>query len=198
MKAPGCDRVALADLADYAAGALSDPETAAVEEHLFSCADCGARAAELDALARAIPAAVRSAEVGGVVTDAVLNRLARDGVRVRSFTLSPGDVVPCAVWDGDELIALRLRGDFSDASEITMSQRIAGTEVLRATDQMATVHGELTYALSATRVRELPVVDVEILVSARKEGEDRQIGSYRLVHGGSLHRPADPADDPGR
>ncbi len=84
MNAPGCERIALADLTDYAAGELPETEAAAIEEHLFSCADCGARAAEFDALVRAMRPAVRSAEVGGFVTDAVLNRLAREGVRVRS------------------------------------------------------------------------------------------------------------------
>ena len=78
---------------------------------------------------RAIRPAVRSAEIGGFVTDAVLNRLSREGVRVRTYTLSPGAVVPCAVWDDDELMALRLHGDFGGASEFTLSQRVAGTEV---------------------------------------------------------------------
>jgi anti-sigma factor RsiW len=188
MTAPGCGRIALADLTDYAAGDLPEAEAAAVEAHLFSCADCGARAAEFDALVRTIGAAVRSAEVGGFVTDAVLNRLAREGVRVRSFVLAPGAVVPCAVWDGDEVMALRLRGDFGDAGEITLSQRIAGTEVSRATGQVTASHGEVIYTLSAAWVRQLPVVDIEVLLTAREEGADRQIGSYTLVHEGSLHR----------
>lgn len=188
MTAPGCERIALADLTDYAAGEPAGAGAAAIEEHLFSCADCGARAAELDALGRAIGAAVRSAQVGGFMTDAVLNRLARDGVRVRSFALSPGAIVPCAVWDDDELMALRLHGDFSGASEITLSQRVAGTEVSRATGQVAASHGEIIYALPAAWVRQLPVVDVEVLLIAHDAGEDRPIGSYTLVHGGSLHR----------
>jgi anti-sigma factor RsiW len=188
MKAPACERISLADLTDYAVGDLPEAEAAAIEEHLFSCADCGARAAEFDALVRTIQPAVRSAEVGGFVTDAVLNRLARDGVRVRSFALSPGAIVLCAVWDDDELMALRLRGDFSGASEITLSQRVAGTEVSRATGQVAPSHGEIIYALPADWVRQLPVVEVEVLLTARDDGEDRPIGSYTLVHGGSLHR----------
>jgi anti-sigma factor RsiW len=188
MKAPACERIALADLTDYAACDLPEAEAAAVEEHLFSCAECGARAAEFEALVHAIRPAVRSAEVGGFVTDAVLNRLAREGVRVRSFALSPGAIVPCAVWDGDELMALRLRGDFSGASEITLSQRVAGTEVSRATGQVASSYGEIIYALPAAWVRQLPLVEVEVLLTAREDGEDRPIGSYTLVHGGSLHR----------
>ena len=189
MTAPGCERLALADLTDYAAGEGTEAEAAAIEDHLFACADCGARAAELEALVRAIRPAVRSAEVGGFVTDAVLNRLAREGVRVRSFALSPGAVVPCAVWDDDELMALRLRGDFGGASEITLSQRVAGTEVSRATGQVTTgAHGEVIFAIPAAWVRQLPVVQVDVLLTAHEGDDERAIGSYTLVHEGSLHR----------
>ena len=189
MKPSECDRLALADLTDYAAGELPEAEAAAIEEHLFSCAECGARAAELDALVRAIGPAVRSAEVGGFVTNAVLNRLAREGVRVRAYALSPGAVVPCAVWNDDELMALRLRGDFAGAGELTLSQRVAGTEVSRATGQLAAgSDGEIIYALPAAWVRQLPVVDVEVLLTTTEGSEERQIGSYTLVHEGSLHR----------
>jgi anti-sigma factor RsiW len=189
MKAPGCERIALAHLTDYAAGELPEAEAAAIEEHLFVCADCGARAVEFDALARAIRPAVRTAEVGGFVTDAVLNRLARDGVRVRTYALSPGAVVPCAVWEDDELMALRLRGDFAGASELTLSQRIAGTEVSRTTGHVAAgSHGEIIYTLPAAWVRQLPVVDVEVLLTAQDGGQERAVGTYTLVHGGALHR----------
>jgi anti-sigma factor RsiW len=189
MKVSGCERISDDNLADYAAGELPEVDAAAIEDHLFSCADCGARAAELDALAHAIPPAFRSAEVGGFVTDGVLNRLAREGVRVRAYALSPGAVVPCAVWDDDELMALRLRGDFGGAGEFTLSQRVAGTEVIRATGQVATSpHGEIIYALPAAWVRQLPVVEVELLLSAHEAGEERPIASYTLVHGGQFHR----------
>jgi hypothetical protein len=174
---------------DYAAGELSQDESAAIEEHLFSCADCGALAAEVDVLVGAIRPALRSAEVGGFVTDAVLNRLARDGVRVRSYALSPGAVVNCAVWDEDEVMALRLRCDPIGTGELTLSQRIAGSEVYRATGQVAqSQQGEILYTLPAAWVRELPVAEVEVLLSAREGGEDRQIAAYTLVHEGSLHR----------
>ena len=189
MTAPACDRFALAQLTDYAAGELPEAEATALEEHLFSCADCSARAAELDALVRAIPPAVQSAGITGFVTDAVLNRLSREGVRVRTFTLSPGAVVPCAVWEDDEVMVLRLRGDFGGATEFTMSQRVAGTEVIRETTQIAPgPHGELLHALPAALVREFPASEVEISLTALEGGAERPVGSYTLLHGGSLHR----------
>ena len=189
MNAGGCERIAFGDLTDYAAGELPEAEAAAIEEHLFSCAECANRAAPFESLVRAIGSAVRSAEVGGFVTDAVLNRLARDGVRVRAYALSPGAVVPCAVWEDDEVMALRLRGDFGGATEFTLSQRVAGTEVSRATGQVAASSpGEVIYAEPAARVRQLPVVQVEVVLTAHMAGEIRQVGSYTLLHGGLLHR----------
>ena len=188
MTAPGCQRIAFADLTDYAAGELTESEAAALEEHLFTCGDCGARAAEFDMLARAIPPAIRSAETSGFVTDAILNRFARDGVRVRTYALSPGAVVPCAVWDDDEVMALRLRGDFTGANEVTLSQRIAGTEVVRTTGQVASSHGEIVYALPAAWVRQLPATEVEVVLVAHNDGRELPVGSYTLVHEGSLKR----------
>jgi hypothetical protein len=189
MNTAGCERVVLADLTDYAAGELTEAEAGAIEEHLFSCAECAGRAADFEGLVGGIKSAVRSAEVAGFVTDEVLNRLARDGVRVRAFALSPGAIVPCAVWDDDEVMALRLRGDFRGAREFTLSQHVAGREVSRATGQVnATRHGEIIYAEPAARVRELPVVQVEVVLTAHDGGQDRQIGSYTLLHGGLLHR----------
>ena len=131
-------------------------------------------------LVRTIRTTVQSAEIGGFVTDGFLNRLAREGVRVRTYSLSPGAVVPCAVWDDDELMALRLRADFvSGASEFTMTQRVAGTEVIRATAPVAASSpGEIHYLLPAAWVRQLPVVEVEILLTAHEGGEERPIGSY--------------------
>jgi anti-sigma factor RsiW len=189
MNVSRCERIVFDDLTDYAAGELPDAEAAAIEAHLFSCADCGARAAEFDALLRAVGLAIRSAEVGGFVTDAVLNRLAREGVRVRTYALSPGAVVPCAVWEDDELMALRLRADFGGAGEFTLSQRVGGAEVSRTTGQVAAgSHGELIYVQPAAWVRQLPVVELEILLIAHHGDEERPIGTYTLAHGGSLHR----------
>lgn len=185
----GCEQIAPSDLIDYAAGELAEAEAIVIEEHLFSCAACAARAADLDSLLRALPPALRSAEVGGFVTDAVLNRLARDGVRVRSYALSPGAVVPCAVWEDDEVMALRLRADFGSTNEFTLSQRVAGAEVVRVTGQLAaSSQDELIFAQSAAWVRELPAVEVEILLTAREGNAERTVASYTLVHGGSFHR----------
>jgi anti-sigma factor RsiW len=189
MTAPGCERLSIAVLSDYLAGDGTDAETAATEEHLFTCAACAARGAELDALVRGVRAAVRSGEVDGFITDAILNQLSRDGVRVRGFTLAPGAIVPCAVWDGDELMALRLRGDFGGATAVTLVQRQAGTEVSRTTTALVPgASGEVIFATAASQVRQLPQVELELELSSSVNGEERAVGRYTLVHGGAFQR----------
>jgi hypothetical protein len=189
MTTEGCHRIGVADLVDYTAGEMGSVEVTALEEHLFACAACAARAADVDALVRAIGPAVRTASVGGLVTDAVLNRLSREGVRMRTYALSPGAIVHCAVWDGDELMALRLRADLGEATEVTLSQRIDGQEVLRTTGPIAAGDGgEIIHLLPAASVRGLPVVEVEVVLTVPNGDEARQVASYTLVHGGSLHR----------
>ncbi len=194
MKAPRCERFALADLTDYAAGELPEAEAAVFEEHLFACAECAARAAEFDALAHAIPAAVRAAEVSGFVTDEVLNRLARDGVRMRTYTVSSGGTVRCAVWEGDEVMVLRMRGDLSGVGEVTLSQRVVGdrTELSRTTGHVTpSSRGELLYAMPAASLRQFPAMEVEVHLSTHESGGERTVGRYTLLHGGSLQRRPD-------
>lgn len=189
MTVPGCERLTFAMLADYAAGALSDDDAASVEEHLFACAACGARTNEVEYLVQGIRNGVRSGAVGGFVTDAILNQLAREGMRLRTFTLSPGAIVPCAVWDGDELMALRLRADFGSATEFTLTQQIAGAETVRATTQVdAAAHGELIFATPAAWIRRLPEIELALVLTARDGNREREIASYTLSHGGALRR----------
>ena len=190
MSAQGCERFSVADLSDYLAGDVPEADTPVIEAHLFTCAACAARAAELDTLVRGVKAAVQSGEVDGFVTDSILNQLSRDGVRVRSFTLSPGAVVPCAVWEGDEMMALRLRGDFGAATEVTLVQRQAGNEVSRISTPLAPAFGEVIVATSASMVRQLPEVELQLELTSTVNGEQRVVGRYTLAHGGAFHRQA--------
>jgi hypothetical protein len=189
MNEEPCQKLSLTDLVDYSMGDLPESQAANVEEHLFSCPDCGRQAAELDRLVGGVGRAARTGQMGALVTDAVLNRLSRDGVRVRNFALSPGDIVPCAVWEDDEVMVLRLRGDFTGISEVTLAQRVEGVEVSRASGLTArSPRGEILYAVPAAWVRQLPEAAVELVLSADIGGEVRTIGAYTLRHAGLLRR----------
>ena len=54
---------------------------------MFSCADCARELATVESMARGIAAVAREGRLHSVVTDAILNRLSADGVRIRMYTL---------------------------------------------------------------------------------------------------------------
>jgi hypothetical protein len=119
--------IGFADVVDYWAGDLTQAEEDRIEEHVFTCADCARELATAEALARGITAVAREGRLHSVVTDAILNRLAADGVRVRMYTLEGAGIVPCAVWADDDLVVARIRADFAEVDAVTIVTRQAST-----------------------------------------------------------------------
>jgi hypothetical protein len=48
-----------------------------------------------------VAALAHQGRLSGIISRALLNRLQSDGVRVRQYTLDPGETVPCAAFPGD-------------------------------------------------------------------------------------------------
>jgi len=177
-----------ADLWEYWAGELDPAETERVEGHVFACATCAAALAEGEALAAGLRRLVRSGMFHALVSDSVLNRLARDGARVRTFSVRPGDVVPCAVWDDDDVIVTRLLGDFSGVDTVSVIATLGSGQELSRSDDIAIRPGqeELIEATSAEWIRQLPATTVRFRVTTTHAGEERVLGEYTLAHAGSL------------
>jgi anti-sigma factor RsiW len=187
---PEChDPLSSAEVFDYWAGDLEAGEEARVEEHVFRCASCAAALAEGEALATGLRTVVGSGNFHALVSDAVLNRLARDGVRVRTFALNPGDVVPCAVWDDDEVIVTRLRGHFPAAATVSVVATLATGEEVSRSDGITVRPGEheLVDAIAAAWLRQLPATTVRLRVTSHTAGQEEQLlGEYTLSHAGPL------------
>ena len=54
----------------------------------------------------------------------LLNQFARDGVRVRSYAIDAGGSVQCAVWEDDQVLVTRLRGDFRGVTAVDAVMRL--------------------------------------------------------------------------
>jgi hypothetical protein len=180
--------VSAPEIFDYWAGELESRDEDRIEAHVFTCASCAAALAEGEALASGIRQVVRSGTFQSLISDAVLNRLARDGARVRTFSVSPGHVVPCAVWDEDELVVTRLLGDFSGVDAVSVVTTLATGEELSRSDGVAIQPGqrELITAISAEWLRALPAITVQMRVTAVRDGQDQLVGEYTLEHAGAL------------
>jgi len=182
--------IAFDDVVDYWAGDLTRADEDRIEEHVFACAACARELAAAEALAAGIAAVVREGRLNTVVTDAILNRLAADGVRIRTYTLEGSGVVPCAVWADDDLVVARLRADFAGVDAITIVTRQAsGEEISRLAD--VPVHPgqrEILNAFSAAHLRHLPATRVQVSVTAQAGGHERTLAEYTLEHGGVFDR----------
>jgi hypothetical protein len=171
-------------------GDLNERIAERVEMHLFECAECAAHLADIATLAAAVADAVRGARVQSIVTDAVLNKMSRDGVRIRTFALETATFTPCAIWPEDDLIVSRLRGDFSGYDELTLVlQPDEGPELSRNVD-IPLVSGthEILTATSASHLRRLPSMRLRLIVSGKRGETEQVIGEYGLEHGGAMSR----------
>src|SRR5262245_3490528 len=86
-------------LVDYWAGDLDEAGTAAVDEHLFGCADCTAASARVAAVAQAL-----RAEIPSVVLRSAVERLRARGTRLRENRFVPGDRREVEFADAELLI----------------------------------------------------------------------------------------------
>jgi hypothetical protein len=173
-----------ATLLDYWAGERIDGDGMdRIEEHLFACADCSARLGQIASLGTAVATLGRQGRVSGIVSRAILNRLQRDGVHVRMFSLMPGDTVPCAVFPGDDLIIAALSADFSGVDAVTLSViGPDGSPFGRFDDVPVSGPGsEVLWATPAALVHRLPSMRLELtLTSAGASAAD--LGRYVLEH----------------
>jgi anti-sigma factor RsiW len=170
-------------MVDYWSGGLPPQQSEAIEEHVFSCAACAVRLEAVASMAVAITSLVRQGRFSGVISRATLNQLQRDGVRVRVYSLSPGDVVPCAVFSDDDLVVTSLRGDFAGVNAVTLS--VTGSTPLAGVVlddiPVSAAEGELLWATPGSLIRQLPTSRVMLTVTAGR-ANGRRIGEYVLDH----------------
>jgi hypothetical protein len=176
--------IAQATLLDYWAGDVAGAAAMDdVEEHLFACGDCSGRLAHLAALGKGVAALARQGRIRGIVSRTILNRLQRDGVQVRMFSLLPGETVPCAVFPGDDLIVTSLRGDFSGAEALTLSVTGPGNAPFSRHDDVPVPgpFGEVLWATPAALVQQMPSMRLELTLTASGAGAAER-GYYVLEH----------------
>jgi hypothetical protein len=171
-------------LLDYWTRDLADDgATDRVEEHLFACGDCSARLHSLAALGTGLARLVRLGRVAGIVSRSLLNRMQRDGVHVRMYSLLPGETVPCGVFPGDDLVVVAMAADLTGAEAVTLSVLGAGDSPFSQIDNMPVsgLDREVLWATPASTVRPLPSMRLELTLTSA--GTTRTLlGTYALEH----------------
>ena len=181
------------ELADYWTPDLAESDRDRIESHVFACAACAARLADAERLRQRIGDIVRAGAFQSVITDAVLNTLSRDGVRIRTYTVGPGESIQCTVWADDEIMVTRLRGDFAGVSAVSAVMRLEnGVELDRAVDvPIRDGSTELLLAMSADQIRRGPDAPIHLIVTRGSNSVGGEVlAEYVFDHRGSHDRSA--------
>ena len=189
MTTPARACLTFGELAEYWTPDAPRSEIEQIESHVFECAGCAARLADAERLRRRLGETVRAGAFQAIITDSVLNKLSRDGVRVRSYTVAPGEPVQCAVWDDDEILVARLRGNFTGVSSVSAVMRLASGEELDRVNDVPVRAGasELLLAFSAEGVRRGPDAPMHLTLTGGPGG-DEVLGEFVFDHRGTHTR----------
>lgn len=175
----------LGRLLDYYLGDASIEEAEEVEEHLFSCDDCSSTLDEIHRTASSIVALVRRGDLGSAATTALLNRMSRDRLNMRHYTIEPGETVACTVGKDDDFMVGHLvlpAGDFERIDMRVLDSR--ENEMMRVPDIV--VDARARHAIMFIPAR--PVQSEEsgvthyVLVVPDIGGGERELGRYSMDH----------------
>jgi hypothetical protein len=179
------------ELADYWTSDIPPADGDRVEAHVFECARCARLLAEAEQLRAGISALAVNGGFQAFVTDGFLNQLARDGVRVRSYSLDPGDSVQCSAWADDEVMVARLRADFTGVSAVDAEMRMPTGEPWGQSTDVPVREGatEIVLALPAPRVRSAPEGPMRLTLRVSGAPAGSVIAEYIFNHEGAHERP---------
>jgi len=179
-------------LADYWLDALSKSEEGAVEEHLFTCDECGDRLREAIALAEGVRKLARQGSLFMVVSDAFLQRAREQGLHVREYTPPRSGSVECTVRAEDDILIGRLTADLSRAKRVDLCfcdsqgverHRLPGIPFHAGAGGVA-FQQSITYAKAAPSE-----TMIARLVTFDEAGSERLLGEYTFNHTRTLPGP---------
>jgi hypothetical protein len=180
MNAPA--HLTLAELLDYWLHEVELAQAESIEEHLFSCADCATRLEAVRDLGDAIVTLVRRGGLSSSATTALINRMARDRLNIRAYTLEPGDIVACTVAPQDDfLLGSFVLPEPGHASVDMVVLDGGGHEFQRMRDVPVDARtGRVMTFIAARPIQDESSMTWQyVLLTA---GGEREIGRYTLQH----------------
>jgi len=176
--------LALSVLEDYWLADLSSSEEDAVEQHLLACDECSGRLRHVIGLADGIRAVTRGGTLRVVVTDAFLNRLTQEGLRVREYRVTPGGRVACTVAADDDLVVGRFVAPLGGVARVDLAQYDAEErEVQRFRDlPFDPAAGEVLFTARTDVLRTLQATVQRYRLIAVETSGERVLAEYTFAH----------------
>jgi len=173
-----------ADLVEYWFGELDLAREEALEEHLLGCAECTARLEELVALGAGVRAAFRAGTLRAVVSRGFVERLKREGLRLREYPVAPGGSVNCTIARDDDYVISRLQAPLADVRRVDLVLLGEEGEPHETLEDVPfdPGAGEVLFCPSPAALKELPAYTDRVRLLAVEAGGARTLGDYTFVH----------------
>lgn len=182
---PACTApIPFAALVEYWFGELAQDDEQRIDEHLLDCAHCSERLGELAQLGAGISSAFRRGAVRTVISAPFLEKMKKEGLRVREYRVSPGGSIRCTISAGDDAVVGRLQAPLEGATRIDLVRLTEQGEVgVRLFDiPFDPLAGEVLFCPSAAQLKHQPAhTDIVRLLTVDEAGE-RSIADYTFIH----------------
>ena len=186
MKSDPCTQpVPVATLLAYWLEELDEVQEGAIDEHLLGCDHCSASLQTLVDIAGEIRAAVRGGEVRAVLTDAFIDKLAAQNVRLREYRLEHNGSVNCTVAPEDEVLVTRLRAPLAGIERLDVDFLDANGQSIRRLHDIPfhPAAGEVVITQQIQAVRAMPATTVRYrLYDMTSPTDERLVSEYALHH----------------
>ncbi len=172
-------------LADYWMSALPKAGVDAVEEHLFTCDECGGRLREVIALGDGVRRLARQGSLTMVVSDAFLKRVKDEGLHVREYTPPNGGSIQCTVTAEDDFLIGRLTADLSGAKrvDLCLCDQFGNVQVRLPEIPFNFGAGSVVFQQSITYAKASPSETmIARLIAFDEAGSERLLGEYTFHH----------------
>lgn len=172
-----------AALLDWWTGELSGDVRPSLERHLLSCRACSERAQALAAMAGGVLALVREGDLPSVLLPGALERLWREGRRIREYRVPPGGSVQCTVGPADDVVLARLGADLRGVARVDLVSRVDDGPEQRLPDlPFDPAAQEIVFAPSAEALRARPAHVEKLRLLAVGPSGERLLGEYTFNH----------------
>jgi hypothetical protein len=161
----------------------------AVEQHLMACDACGEELDALVALGHGVREAFRAGAVGTMATQALVDRLTRDGLRLREYRVPHDGSIACTVTPDDDLLVSHVQAPLQGVERIDAIMEVSvqpGVQHRMDDVPFDPSSGEVIYVPNVQAVRQLPDHVMQLTLLAVSPDGERELGRYTFHH--AAHR----------
>ncbi|HKE44961.1 MAG TPA: zf-HC2 domain-containing protein [Steroidobacteraceae bacterium] len=171
-------------LMEYWLGEVTGAEENTLDEHLLGCDECSQRLRELVELGVRVRSLARRGGVQAVISNGLVERLAREGARIREYSVFPNGSVNCTVAPEDDVLVSRLHAPLAGVErlDLVFADTIAPGEQRVVEIPFDAESDSVLVMPSLDEVRKRPAYTARMrLVAVGSQGE-KVLGEYVFHH----------------